>query len=119
MELLEAVSIFSGLNCGLFHIAADAGFRCRGAFLPAGFCDDYIHHCEKTDLRRPGVGLALPGVYYTDDQRRAVFLHRNFGAVPGQDLSGGEKAPHLFGEGETVGDVITIYDCLNFILTLS
>ena len=102
MEFLEAVSVFPGRNYRFFHSASDAGIGGRRVFLHCGIFDDSIHYCQEADVWRPGIGLALSGLHYPDDQRRTVFLYGYTGAVSGQNLYGGEETAYLSGEGEAV-----------------
>lgn len=102
MEFLETVSLFSGWDHGVFHGAADDCLGGGSAVLPVGLCHDYFHYCAEADFRRPCVRLAVPGVYYAVPQRRSVLLYRDFRAVSGKDLYGGQEASDLPGEGGTV-----------------
>ena len=96
MELLETVSVFSGRDYGFLHDAVDVGVRGRRALLPVGFCDDRVHRCAEVDFWRSGVRLAFAGVYYSHDQRRAVFLYGDSGTIFGKDLYGGEAKTHIY-----------------------
>lgn len=89
MELLEAADLFAGWDYCIFHGAADDCGGGGSTVLPAGICDDHLHHCSEADFRRSGVRLAIPGVHYSIFKRRSVFLYRNTGAVSGQNLYGG------------------------------
>ena len=102
MEFLEAVSILSGRYCRIFHGSADACLGDRSIFLRAGFSDDCLYYCAQAHVRRSGIGLAVPGMHHSDDQRRTVFLYGYTGAVSGQNLYGGEETAYLSGEGEAV-----------------
>lgn len=99
MEFLEAFPVLPGRHHRLFHRPAYAGVGGGGAVLLPGVCHDSVYHHPKADFRGPGVGLAVLGLHYPDDKRRPVFLYRHPGAISGQNLHGGEKAPHLPGEG--------------------
>lgn len=99
MEFLEAVSVFPGRNYRFFHSASDAGIGGRRVFLHCGIFDDSIHYCQEADVWRPGIGLALSGLHYPDDQRRTVFLYGDIGPIPGKDIHGSKAASHLSGEG--------------------
>ena len=99
MEFLEAVSVFAGRDNRFLHGTSDAGFGGGSVFLYCGFYDDCFYHCPQDDIRRSGIGLAVAGVHYTDDQRSTVFLYRNFGTISREDVYGSEKAADIFGEG--------------------
>lgn len=105
MEFLEIVSVFPGWDYRLFHGTSDAGFRHGGVFLHCGFFDDYFYHCAQDDIRGSGIGLAVSGMHYIDDQRSAVFLHGYFGAISRKDIYGSEKAADISGEGA----VLTVF----------
>ena len=88
MEFLEAADLFPGGHHGFFHRASEHRLRHGGAVLRAGFRTDPLYHSAHQHLRRPGVGLAFPGVHYLPGQRRTVVLYGHHRAVSGQDISG-------------------------------
>ena len=102
MELLEAFPVFHGRYSGLFHGAAAAGIRNGRALLYYCLFDDRVYHCEKADIRRPGVRMALPGLYHSDDQRCTVLLYGDPGTISGEDLYGGKEAAPVSDKGKTV-----------------
>lgn len=109
MEFLEAVCLLRGRYYGIFHGTAAFFLGNGSAVLYSGVCDDHIRHSSEIDIRRSGVGLGIPGMYHAVDRRRAVFLYRNPGAVPCQNIYGSEETPNIFGAGE---DITTIYRIL-------
>ena len=102
MELLEAVLIFNGRNHGIFHSAVDDRRRGRRAVLSAGLCHVRIYYCTEAGFWRSCVRLAVLGVYYAFPKRRTIFLHGNFGTVPGENLYGGQETPHLSDQGRDI-----------------
>ena len=89
MELLEIVFVFTGRNCCFFHGAPDAGVRDGSILLYCGVPYDHFYRCPEIVIRGSGVRVAVSGVYYFDDQRCTVLLHRYFGTVSCEDLYGG------------------------------
>ena len=49
--------------------------------------------------------MGIPGLHNIDDQRGAVFLRGNFGAVSGEGIYGGKGAPYLYCQGKAVKQV--------------
>lgn len=102
MEFLETVSLFPGWNHGIFHSTVDDCLGGGSAVLPVGICHDHFYYCAQADFWGSCVRLAVTGVHYVVSKRRSVLLHRDSGAVSGEDLYGGQEASDLPGEGGTV-----------------
>lgn len=66
-----------------------------GVLFAACFYYDYFYHCEKADFRGSGFRLAFSGLHYSDDKRRAVFLHGDSGTVSCENLYGGKAPSYL------------------------
>ena len=102
MELLEAVSVLPGWNHRLFYTTAYDCVGDRRAFLCFGVFHDRVHNCQKTDFRRPGLWMAIAGMYYALFKWHTILLHRNSRTVSCEDLHGSKAQTHLSFEGKAL-----------------
>ena len=77
----EAVSLLSGGDYGIFRSTFVTCGSCGGCILYAGIFYDPCYCCAHGYLGRPGIGLAIAGMYYLFGQRNPAFLHGDCGAV--------------------------------------
>ena len=99
MVFLEIISLLDRWNYGFFH--STVGFcRLYGcAVLPGRLRVYYFYHCQKNVVWRSHFGLAVFGVYYLFDQRRAAFLPGNCGAISCKNVYGSKKKANLSYKG--------------------
>ena len=81
MEFLEIVSLLTGWHFGIFHNAAGVRIGDWVDLLRVGFCVDCVYDCADRDFWRSDVRMAVSGMYYRADQRRAASVSGNCRAI--------------------------------------
>lgn len=89
MVCAQAFPVFPGGDHGIFGGASFSGVGHGNGVLRAVLFHDPVHHRADDRVGGSGVRVAVSGVYYFDDQRCTVLLHRYFGTVSCEDLYGG------------------------------
>ena len=102
MEFLETIPIFPGRHYRFFYGAFDVCIRYWRSLLLHCIFDDRIYYRQKVDFWRSRVRMAIAGLHYIDDQRRAILLYGNSWTISCKDLYGGKTSPYLSGERKTV-----------------
>ena len=95
MAFQKADFLFIGRDYRIFGGTPFSGCGHRIGFLCDLFPDDRIYCFSDADLRGPGTGVAVHGLYYFSGGWDPAVLHGDLRRVSGENVFGDEAPAHL------------------------